>query len=250
VDVALYTEGAKKLSEEKMTFEEYDGMEEYRRINISELVMGEGGKTFPIDLFPFLMIDNDKLYFYKATKAKGYEYYSISDNSTALVQTKRKFNHSLFKIGTKGDKQALFWTEVPPSVNELNGIKANIPTEGITDFVGRKKQIRRIMEEVVEIPNQNGIVYGPGGVGKTALMLELSKGLFEEQNTNNILFENIIWVSAKTNYYNPYLNIVEQKAKQFESLDNIFSVILSFFDYETVEEYGHEDKRELVLELL
>lgn len=245
MNVITYKDEKTDYSEKKITFEE---LEEYQK-SISELLMTYQNTQISINLSPFLMIENDKLHFYKRTRAAGYEYYSILDNSVSIIETKKKFNHAVYKTGRKGDLQTLFWTEVLPSVNELNGIRANIPTEDLDHFVGRKKQIKKIKEEIIEIPNQNGFVYGVGGVGKTALMLQVSRELYEEKNKDNVYFDNIIWVSAKTNYYNYMLNITEPRERGFESLDHIFSVILRFFEYEDAEEYSFEEKQDLVLEL-
>jgi Cdc6-like AAA superfamily ATPase len=54
-----------------------------------------------------------------------------------------------------------------------------------------------IIEEIIEIPNQNRIIYGPGGVGKAALLRELSRRLFEQDPIDNQYFKDIISVSAK-----------------------------------------------------
>ena len=249
-ETVIYSDSQKDELKEEQTFLDLQEILDFQKINYSEILLETDDGDKAIDLFPFLMINEDKLYFYKATRAKGYEYFSIEDNSLCLIETKKKFSASAFKIGSSGDQQALFWTDVLPSINPKNNITANIPIEGLEDFVGRRKQIRKIYEEVIEIPNQNGILFGPGGVGKTALMLQMSKELYEERDQGRILFTNIIWVSAKKDYYNPFLDFVEKKEKQIETLDNIFSAILAFFEYENSDEYGYEDKQSLVLELL
>jgi hypothetical protein len=81
-------------------------------------------------------------------------------------------------------------------------------------------------------------------------MLELSNQLFKEKDREKLNHDNIIWVSAKSNYYHYLLDIVEKKSQQFESLNHIFSVILRFFEWEDAEEYSFEDKKWLVLETL
>src|SRR5207247_6312612 len=111
----------------------------------------------------------------------------------------------------------LFWAQVTPSVS-ASGVKANIPAH--EPFVGRKQQIAMIMREIIQIPNENGIIYGPGGVGKTALLIELSHQLFEEGGAEHVYFKNIIWVSAKPNYYDPQLDLEEPSSPQFQSVDN------------------------------
>jgi len=218
--------------------------------SLFEIVLAGSGTDVNVDLYPFVITDGNDIYLYKKTKASGYLYFSPAATKTLVRQTKKKFNHSVFRSRYQGGQQGLFWTEVLPTFNSLKTVKANIPLEGFSGFIGRKKQLSKIREDVIEIPNQHGIVFGPGGVGKTALMLELSRNLFMNETNIEPLFSNIIWVSAKTNFYNPVLNVVEAKPQQFSSLDEVFNVILHFFDYEDVEEYSPEDKREIVLEIL
>ena len=116
--------------------------------------------------------------------------------------------------------------------------------------MGRKEQIDTIMMEVIQIPNQNGIIHGPGGVGKTALLIELSKQLSDEPSSDTALFENIIWVSAKADYYDPTLDTVEAGEPQFRSLDNVLGAVLEFLEWEDATRYSLEEKKWLVLESL
>jgi GTPase SAR1 family protein len=246
INVKTYTKNKIEITEEITSLETF---EEFRQ-NVTETEFSYDNRSVNIDLFPFLMIKDDKLYYYKRTRAAGYEYYSLVDGSVCFFNTKKKFSQCVFKQDKIIGQQASFWTEVLPTKNENNGIKANIPIQGLGEFVGRKKQIKKIIEEIIEIPNQNGFIYGPGGVGKTALMVQLSKQLYSESIREKIYFSNIIWVSAKTNYYEESSDTIEQHELQFQSLDNIFSVILRFFEYEEVDDYIFEEKKELVLELL
>jgi len=220
-----------------------EDIEQYQS-NVPEMLISDDA---PIQLSPFLVIKDNSLFFYKRTLASGYEYYSIKENKVHIQETKKKFNHSVFRIGSK---QELFWTDVPPIINAENRVKANIPLEGQANFVGRKRQIRSIMEEIIEIPNQNGIIYGLGGIGKTALMLNVSKKLFDDQPAESVAFENIIWVSAKSDYYDYIFDTVEYRDPQYRSLDNVLFAILEFFGLESLEEYDFEDRKDLTLELL
>lgn len=246
MSVRRYADGGVEVVRKAVPFEELDDYGD----NTSAIIVTRQGSQVSIGLFPFLVIKDDKLYYYKRTRASGYEYHSTCDSSVHVEPTKRKFNHSVFKTGGTGAQQSLFWTEVLPTFNELNGVRANIPTEGPVEFIGRKKQIGTIEQEVIEIPNQNGIVYGLGGIGKTALMIRTSRELYEEENRKDVLFDNIIWISAKSNYYDPLYNVVQVREPQFRSLNAVVSTILDFFEYRDLDEYGFDDKKELLLELL
>jgi len=241
--ITTYQNDRVSVEEETRTYEDIDDnqMETYEL-----LVSPEEGKT-ALDLFPFIIIRNNKLHYYNRTKARGYEYNAVFTSKGYLEPIKRKFSQVALRTNIAADLQALFWTQVTPTVSEL-GIRANIPAHG--PVIGRKQQLADIMTEIIEIPNQNGIIYGPGGVGKTALLIELSRNLFEEPCSDPILFKNIVWVSAKPNYYDPTLDRVEVQQPQFQSLDNILTAILEFHEIEDAITYKTDEKKFLVLELL
>ncbi len=210
----------------------------------TDMVLPEG-KT--IHLYPFLVIKDDRLYFYRKTKGeKGYIYDRVFGDWEHLEITKKKFNHAVFKTGSQQD---LYWTDVLPTINPINGIRANIP-EDRSKFIGRIKQKKIILEEILEIPNQNGILFGPGGIGKTALMLQLAKRLYEESNLDEIMYKNIIWISAKTDFYDYVFGAVEKRPAQYRSLDQILQAILEFFELSNLDEYSLEEKKYLTLETL
>jgi len=249
-EVITYNNGSKVLSNETISLKDFEETEEFKH-STSSIILQVNNNSTIIDLFPFLDIKDDKLLYYKQTSSKGYEYFSLSDNKYYLIQTKRKFNHALFQIpSVSGDKQIIFWTDVAPTINPLNNVKANIPTELLKEFVGRKKQIKKISEDIIEIPNENGLIFGPGGVGKTALMIQLSEDMFNEPDLEKLTYTNIIWVSAKKNLYDWAKDEISDEPKKFESLDNIFTVILNFFDQEDADEYSFEQKKELVIEII
>ncbi len=227
----------------KQTYEDLDD----NRIETYELLLIEEEGETVLDLFPFIVIKENKLLYYTQTKARGYEYSAVFGTIGHLEPTKRKFSHVALRKTIASDLQGLFWTQVTPTLSEL-GIKANFPAHG--HIVGRKQQITDIMEQIIEIPNQNGIVYGPGGVGKTALLIELSRQLFEEVTSKNVNFQNIIWVSAKPNFYDPTLDRVDARQPQFQSLDNVLAAILEFHEFEDANTYKSNEKKWLVLELL
>ncbi len=206
----------------------------------------ESGKT--ISLFPFLVIKDDKLHFYKRTKFSGFTYVPFLGEREHVEKTKRKFNHVIFRTGSR---QELFWTEVIPTTNPVNNIRANIPEEDeLRYFVGRSRQKRTIREEIIEIPNQNGFIYGAGGIGKTALLIQLSKDLYNESDVNNVLFENIVWISAKTDYYDYIHGTIEKRSPKFRSLEQIIEAMLEYFDFTDIEEYTLDDKKRFVLDSL
>jgi hypothetical protein len=200
-----------------------------------------------LDIFPFVTIKNEQVYFYTRTRAMGYQYNPAFGSLVHVEPTKRRFSHAALDATIASDRQMLFWTRVAPAVSGA-GVRANIPPHDPTDFVGRKQQITTIMEEVIQIPNENGLLHGPGGVGKTALLIELSRKLFEEGLPANAPFKNIIWVSAKRDYYDPTLDAIEEGSQQFKTLDQIFLAILEFHGFEEPDQYTRDEQKWLVLE--
>jgi hypothetical protein len=222
-DVLLTTYRNGGISVETVT-QTYEDLED-NRLETYELLLTEEEGEPVLDLFPFIVIRENKLHYYTRTRARGYEYNVVFGSTGHVEPTKRKFSHVALRKMIAADLQGLFWTQVTPTLSAL-GVRANIPAHG--PIVGRKQQIADIMEQIIEIPNQNGIVHGPGGVGKTALLIELSRQLFQEGSSKPVHFQNIIWVSAKPNYYDPTLDQVDARQPQFQSLDNVLGVILEF----------------------
>lgn len=214
------------------------------RLESSELLADDA--TF-LDLSPFVVIKAGSLQYYNRTTSRGYEYLPTFASVGHLELTKRKFSHVALRCFAAADLQGLFWTQVTPSVNTA-GVKTNTPTH--SPIVGRKQQLAIIMDEIIQIPNQNGIVYGPGGVGKTALLIELSRQLSDQTISDGAHFKNIIWVSAKRDYYIPELAVRELRTPQFRSLDNVLEAILEFHGFEDASGYPLTDKRWLVIESL
>lgn len=198
-----------------------------------------------VPLYPMLIVKDDALYTYKRSRSAGYEYYSVVHDRIHIERTKKKLYYSIFRTGAR---QELFWTSVPPTTNPNTNIRANIPQEGLEKFVGRREQ-QEIIKDILGVPNENGIVYGPGGIGKTALIQKISMCLFEDPEYALYNPENIIWVSAKTDLYDPHSGTIEPQAHNFTSFDDIVTAILEFFELETLHEYSLEEKKDLVLDV-
>lgn len=245
LDVKSYFNG--DISVEKVVVNPEEA-EIYNSTNYTRIIIENdiGDKKY-VYTYPMMLVKEDAVYFYQKSGVNGYEYYSLANDRIHFVSTKKRFNHAMFKAGSS---QEYFWTEVPPTVHPVTFIKANIPTEGIENFVGRKKQMRRIIEEIIEIPNHNGLIYGPGGIGKTALLQQLSKELFDGVYEElELSFENIIWITTKTDYYDTVFSSIEPKEKYSKSFDDILNAILEFFEWEDHEEYSFTDKQSLILEI-
>jgi hypothetical protein len=244
--ISKYSDGRVDQTEETLPLQQWRAK---KRDSTTEVEIQDDQKVYRLDLWPFFIMRGRILCLYKKTTGKGLSYLSVSTNERFTIPTKRKFNHHLFNIDG-GSEQPLFWTEVLPSVNPVNKVRANIPYRSDIVFVGRKKTIKRIYEEVIEIPNNNGIIYGSGGVGKTALMIELSHQLWNSSDEATVPFKNIIWVSAKTNYFDEVFGTIEEKQPQFSSLRDVLLDVLRFFEFEDVMEYDLGEAKALFEALL
>jgi Cdc6-like AAA superfamily ATPase len=219
------------------------------QVDTTEMNINSTDDIHWINMFPFLKIFENRLYCYNRTRIIGYEFRPAFGNKVQIVPTKRKFNHTVLGSAIAADRQALFFAPVIPTMSP-SGTRANIPIHDPTGFVGRNQQITDIVEEIIRIPNQHGLIHGPGGVGKTALLIELSRKLFENELQLTAPFKNIIWVSAKRDFYDAKLDLVEPRAQQFRSLDQIWTNILQFHDFDDAEGYKPDERKWLVLELL
>ena len=241
VRLTTYRDG--HIGSEEMT-QKYEDLTD-DRLESYELLLGAEESDASLDLFPFIVIKSDRLHYYNRTRPSGYEYLSVFGATPQLWPTRRKFSSIALRSTSTSDRQGLFWTQVTPSISDT-GVKANIPAQ--EPIVGRKQQIEDVMTDIIQIPNQNGIIYGPGGVGKTALLIELSRQLSEAPPETH--FRNIIWVSAKSDSHDPMLGVTEQHPPQFQSLDNILDAILDFHGFEDATSYQRDDKKWLVTECL
>jgi hypothetical protein len=173
-----------------VSFEDLDHYEG----DVPHILVTYKGLPTKLGLSPFITIKDDSLCFYRRTRAVGYEYQSVRHGNAHIERTKRKFIHSVFRLGRSGTQQALFYIQTIPAINESNGVRSNIPSEGPVHIFGRERQSQRIRQEILEIPNQNGIIYGVGGVGKTALLIKVTQEL---SRSDDPLFANIIWSLLK-----------------------------------------------------
>lgn len=127
---------------------------------------------------------------------------------------------------------------------EKKVILTDIQNRDYVEFIGREKKIEELktllLHKKVHVLSIDGI----GGVGKSALALEIAYQLKEEKS-----FEAIIWVSAKKNRLT-YKGVVEID-NSFVNLEDLFDKILKTFKENDFLKLGNfETKQNMVLELL
>jgi hypothetical protein len=185
VRLATYRNGRATTEEVHRDYADVSG----DRLDTYEINASHDGDQW-LDIYPFITIKDERVHFYTRTRSVGFQYIPVFGPSVHVESTKRRFSHAALDGTIAADRQMLFWARVAPAISAA-GVRANIPPHDPTDFVGRKQQIATIMDEVIQIPNENGLLHGPGGVGKTALLIELSRKLFEEGQPSKAPFKNM-----------------------------------------------------------
>ena len=86
------------------------------RMETYELLIGsdEGG-TF-LDLFPFVVIKDDRLHYYNRTRAHGFEYRSIFGSTGHIELTKRKFSHAALRTTKATVYKGCSGLKLPPQL--------------------------------------------------------------------------------------------------------------------------------------
>jgi tetratricopeptide (TPR) repeat protein len=150
----------------------------------------------------------------------GFE--SISDNIDSK-EIKKKLSYS-----SKQDKLVL----------------QNLPNKDYIQFIGRKKKIENIISLLLHENVHVLAIDGIGGVGKSALALEIAYTLKKDK-----IFDAIVWVSAKKDRLT-YKGIVDFDIK-FDTLEDLLNEILNVFDEGEFLKHGTLDsKKSKVLSIL
>ncbi len=127
-------------------------------------------------------------------------------------------NLKSIKIVDQGDKCK---NNLPAADYDLDG-----------GFVGRNKEINEIIEKIYSDLDRIITINGAGGVGKTALALELTKSILDDPDNP---FEAIIWFSAKEERLTEIEIVpIEPDIKDLEQLIND---ILEIIDKNAFENY-------------
>ena len=119
----------------------------------------------------------------------------------------------------------------------------SLPRPEYTEFVGRENYIQEAIKQLVEGRSYIISIGGIGGVGKSALTLEIAKRCKE-----NKLFDFILWVSAKKKRL-AILGIedITPQITSFEDMLNKFLGDLGFTEYE---KYKVDEKKKKLYDLL
>jgi LuxR family glucitol operon transcriptional activator len=124
----------------------------------------------------------------------------------------------------------------------------NLPQPDYGHFIGREDEINQIITILRPYPySQYPIVTvdGIGGIGKTALVLEVSyKYLNNDRTRINENFDAIIWTSAKRTVLT--VDGVKQRQQTLRTLDDIYTTISIVLRSEDIIRARSEEQSELV----
>ena len=120
----------------------------------------------------------------------------------------------------------------------------NLPYPTYYEFIGRKKEIEDLKKDIspdIRLPVVT--VDGIGGVGKTALVLEVAYGLVNSTSDSKE-FDAIIFTSAKPTYLTPQGPLSELKSEK--TLFDIYRVIARVLEDQAILQTPDEYQLELV----
>ncbi|HEY9186403.1 MAG TPA: NB-ARC domain-containing protein [Ignavibacteria bacterium] len=129
-----------------------------------------------------------------------------------------------------------------------NGTCHNLPSQDYKEFIGRKKELELLNSAILHPRHFITALDGIGGVGKSAISLELCNKILEAQKDEDIYFEFIIWVSAKTTKLEN--GKIIKLTQSFEHLAQLLDTILDVLSFSEYKNFDYKIKTKLVCELL
>lgn len=131
-------------------------------------------------------------------------------------------------------------------------IYQNLPAPTYTEFIGRKAEMKRLLE-LLEFRHSAHIITvdGIGGVGKTALVVEVAYHCLKasEENLSSVpKFDAIIFTCAKQQYLTPSGILFKQQAQR--NLRDIFREIAHTLDQPVITQSAPDEQFERVRQCL
>ena len=120
-----------------------------------------------------------------------------------------------------------------------NLVYQNLPQRNYAQLIGRSEQVNKIMELLKIHPDSRFHIVsidGLGGIGKSALALEVAYRFLEETKQINMVdsekFNAIIWIFAKHNILTS--EGIIKRPNHFNVLDDIFTSIAVTLEHEEI----------------
>ncbi|MEI6778366.1 MAG: tetratricopeptide repeat protein [Chloroflexales bacterium] len=169
----------------------------------------------------------------------------------ALTDGFREIQASLRQIAAAPDSHLL--AAPRPAPPERPRPWHNLPQRSYAEFIGRQDELAQLTRLLQPHPRSRHFVVtidGIGGVGKSALALELAYG-YREHNAalpESERFAAIIWVSAKRTLLTA--GGIQQRRQTFNTLDDLFREVATVLEQPTILQASSDERRSLVAHAL
>src|SRR5260370_13275025 len=138
------------------------------------------------------------------------------------------------------------------SVEHLQS-RHNLPQRPYTHFVGREAELHKLTQLMLPYPQSRHFLVtldGIGGVGKSALALELAYHYRDSYSTLSTeeRFEAIVWISAKRTLLTP--SGIQQRQQTFNTLTDLYREIAIVLELPLIMKVDPDQRRALVVHAL
>ena len=197
-----------------------------------------------IDLIPNIFRSSTS---YILNSSRNYEL--LYDYLTSQPEISKLKLGKLKTLPSRDRKQSF---DVQPNIQEQE--HCNLPRKNHGYFIGRSEEIKQLLRQISPEYRQHiNVVRGIGGVGKTALVLEVAHQCWvAKENVNNLhdipTFDAIIFTSSKTK--DLVGNLILNRPEKEPSLIDIFRVISDVLNEPTITKVSAEKQYQKVNEAL
>ncbi len=172
---------------------------------------------------------------------------AIAANTAALVESMRDLHDDIKQLPV-----AMSLTALPnPSEQPADHLQPrhNLPQRPYTHFVGREAELHKLMQLMLPYPRSRHFLVtldGIGGVGKSALALELAYHYRDSSSTLSPeeRFEAIVWVSAKRTLLTA--SGIQHRQQTFTTLTDLIREIAIVLELPSIMQVDPEQRRALV----
>ena len=187
-----------------------------------------------INTSPFLICRDGSIFIYNRYDVKNKKIYYIGQNYKELyIRSSLEDISEVFNI----DKDSLYLKSIPVQIKvSKNNIYHNLPNTDYQEFIGRKSEFEKLTKMLLHKRHFICALDGIGGVGKSAIALELCNSIFNLPKDHELYFEYIIWLSAKTTVLrNGEIYYIDQAFEHLEQLLDTILEVLGFSEYKILE---------------
>jgi len=221
------------------------------KIEIDQSMIHTDGLHFIINksivtAWPLLACRDGNIFIYnRFDRTTQKVFYTGSQNKDTYIRVENEHIGQLFEI----DYQLLNAKPIDVTVKISNsGIYNNLPNRDYRDFIGRKDEFNDLLKMIRHRRHFISALDGIGGVGKSAVALELCYRICNNEFADDLKFEYIIWVSAKNTIFKD--GIIRPINQAFEHLDQLIDTILFILGFSDHIALEINHKRKVLIELL